>query len=52
MFTYLNDSDWHLRHAFFESIVGVAAFVGSSSLEAFILPLMTQALSGSLFSPS
>lgn len=46
MFTYLNDSDWELRHSFFESILGVAAFVGSTSLEAFIFPLMTQAVSG------
>ena len=45
MFTYLNDSDWQLRYSFFESIVGVAAFVGSTSLEAFIFPLMTQAVS-------
>ncbi|KAL7416414.1 hypothetical protein BDY24DRAFT_379669 [Mrakia frigida] len=44
MFTYLNDSDWELRYSFFESIVGVAAFVGSTSLEAFIFPLMTQAV--------
>ena len=42
--TYLNDRDWMLKSAFFESIVGVAALVGTSSLEDFILPLMTQAL--------
>jgi len=46
MFTYLNDSDWELRYSFFESIVGVAAFVGSTSLEAFIFPLMSQAVYG------
>ncbi|KAG8960407.1 Serine/threonine-protein kinase [Tulasnella sp. 419] len=43
--TYLNDRDWMLRWAFFDSIVGVAACVGSRSLEEYILPLMIQALS-------
>lgn len=42
--TYLNDRDWMLKCAFFETIVGIAAFVGSVSLEEFILPLMIQAL--------
>lgn len=46
MITYLNDRDWLLRHAFFESIVDVAACVGGRSLEEYILPLMIQALSG------
>ena len=46
MITYLNDRDWLLRYAFFESIVGVAACVGARSLEENILPLMIQALSG------
>ena len=46
MITYLNDADWLLRYAFFESIVDVAACVGSRSLEEYILPLMIQALSG------
>lgn len=46
MITYLNDRDWLLRHAFFDSIVDVAACVGSRSLEEYILPLMIQALSG------
>ncbi|KAH7106720.1 ARM repeat-containing protein [Auriculariales sp. MPI-PUGE-AT-0066] len=45
MITYLNDRDWLLRHAFFESIVDVAACVGARSLEDYILPLMIQALS-------
>ncbi|KAI9347770.1 hypothetical protein DFJ73DRAFT_451681 [Zopfochytrium polystomum] len=42
--TYLNDQDWQLRSAFFESIVGVGTFVGSRSLEEYILPLTIQAL--------
>ncbi|KAJ7865275.1 hypothetical protein B0H13DRAFT_2067981, partial [Mycena leptocephala] len=45
MITYLNDRDWLLRHAFFESIVDVAACAGGRSLEEYILPLMIQALS-------
>ena len=42
--TYLNDKDWILKCAFFRTIVGVATFVGGTSLEKFILPLMIQAL--------
>jgi phosphoinositide-3-kinase regulatory subunit 4 len=42
--TYLNDKDWILKCAFFEAVVGVAAYVGSTSLEEFILPLMIQSL--------
>ncbi|KAF5339043.1 hypothetical protein D9758_014111 [Tetrapyrgos nigripes] len=45
MITYLNDRDWLLRYAFFESIVDVAACAGGRSLEEYILPLMVQALS-------
>ncbi|TFK53148.1 ARM repeat-containing protein [Heliocybe sulcata] len=45
MLTYLNDREWLLRHAFFDSIVDVAACVGGKSLEEYILPLMIQALS-------
>ncbi|OBZ87474.1 putative serine/threonine-protein kinase VPS15 [Choanephora cucurbitarum] len=44
MITYLNDKDWMLRSAFFESIKGVGTFVGAKSLEEYILPLMIQAL--------
>ncbi|KAI6711580.1 hypothetical protein JHW43_005858 [Diplocarpon mali] len=44
MNTYLNDRNWMLKCAFFETIVGVATFLGGSSLEEFILPLMVQAL--------
>lgn len=42
--TYLNDKDWILKCAFFHTIVGVATFVGGTSFEEFILPLMIQAL--------
>ncbi|EKM56683.1 uncharacterized protein PHACADRAFT_183284 [Phanerochaete carnosa HHB-10118-sp] len=45
MITYLNDRDWLLRYAFFDSIVEVAACAGGRSLEDYILPLMIQALS-------
>ncbi|KAG9307924.1 hypothetical protein JVU11DRAFT_12894 [Chiua virens] len=45
MITYLNDRDWLLRQAFFDSIVDVAACAGGRSLEEYILPLMVQALS-------
>lgn len=45
MITYLNDRDWLLRYAFFESIIDVAACAGGRSLEEYILPLMVQALS-------
>ncbi|KAJ3162439.1 Serine/threonine-protein kinase [Geranomyces michiganensis] len=44
MITYLNGTDWQLRSAFFESIVGVGTYVGGQSLEEYILPLMVQAL--------
>lgn len=46
MITYLNDRDWHLRYAFFDSIVDVATCARGRSLEEYILPLMIQALSG------
>lgn len=48
--TFLNDRDWLLRCAFFHNIVGVSAFVGRSSLELFILPCITQALTGTCYS--
>ncbi|KAJ3330622.1 Serine/threonine-protein kinase [Blyttiomyces sp. JEL0837] len=47
MITYLNDPDWQLRSAFFESIVGVGTYVGSRSLEEYIMPLTLQALTDS-----
>lgn len=46
MITYLNDRDWLLRWAFFDSIVDVAACADGRSLEEYILPLMIQSLSG------
>ncbi|KAF3385143.1 Serine/threonine-protein kinase ppk19 [Penicillium rolfsii] len=42
--TYLNDRDWILKCAFFEAVVGVAAYVGSTNLEQYILPLMIQSM--------
>jgi len=42
--TYLNDRDWRLKCSFFETIVGVAVYIGGTNLEDFILPLMVQAL--------
>lgn len=42
--TYLNDRDWILKCAFFDAAVGIAAFLGSTTLEKFILPLMIQAV--------
>lgn len=42
--TYLNDKDWILRCSFYQALVGVASYVGSSSLEKFILPIMTGSL--------
>ena len=42
--TYLNDKDWILKCAFFRTVVGVAAFVGGTNFEDFILPLMIQSL--------
>ena len=42
--TYANDQDWILKCSFYESLVGVAAYVGSSSLESFLLPVMVQSL--------
>uniref|UniRef100_H3CAL5 non-specific serine/threonine protein kinase n=1 Tax=Tetraodon nigroviridis TaxID=99883 RepID=H3CAL5_TETNG len=45
MITFLNDkNDWHLRGAFFDSIVGVAAYVGWQS-SAVLKPLLQQGLS-------
>ena len=42
MITFLNDKqDWQLRGAFFDSIVGVAAYVGWQSL-VMLRPLLEQ----------
>lgn len=51
LISYLNDRDWMLRCGFFESIVGVATFVGGRSMEEYILPLLTQAITGSISIP-
>ncbi|RMD43601.1 hypothetical protein DV735_g1503, partial [Chaetothyriales sp. CBS 134920] len=42
--TYLNEKDWMLRCTFFDALVGVASYVGTSSLEKFILPIMVGSL--------
>ncbi|KAL8988278.1 MAG: hypothetical protein Q9177_002628 [Variospora cf. flavescens] len=42
--TYLNDKDWILKCAFFQTVVGVATLIGGTGLEDFILPIMVQAL--------
>jgi len=45
MLTFFNDKrDWRLRAVFFDSIVGVATYCGSRSMEFFILPLMEKYL--------
>ena len=46
MITYLNDRNWLLRYAFFDSVVDAVACLGGRHLEEYIYPLMTQALSG------
>ncbi|CCX33476.1 Similar to Putative serine/threonine-protein kinase VPS15; acc. no. Q9UVG6 [Pyronema omphalodes CBS 100304] len=42
--TYLNDQNWILRAAFFETITGIATYLGSVALEEYIMPLMVQSL--------
>ncbi|KKF95724.1 Serine/threonine-protein kinase VPS15 [Ceratocystis platani] len=42
--TYLNDRDWMLKCAFFDTVVGISTLVGVTALEQFILPLLMQAL--------
>jgi len=45
MLTFFNDKrDWRLRVAFFRSIVGVATYVGSKSLDRYVLPLIEKCL--------
>lgn len=44
--TYLNTRDWLLRKSWNQSAVNVAACVGSSSLEEYILPLISLSLAG------
>ena len=52
MITYLNDRDWLLRYAFFDSVIDIAACLGGRNLEEYIFPLITQALSGRLINIS
>ncbi|CDK29387.1 unnamed protein product [Kuraishia capsulata CBS 1993] len=47
LITYLNDKYAPLRVAFVESIVGISIFVGVTSLEQYILPLLVQTLADS-----
>ncbi|KPI36077.1 Serine/threonine-protein kinase VPS15 [Cyphellophora attinorum] len=42
--TYLNERDWILKCSFFDALVGIATYVGTSSLEKFILPIMVGSL--------
>ncbi len=42
--TYLNDANWELRCSFFESVVGIATFLGSKGLEEYLLPLIMQSI--------
>lgn len=42
--TYLNDKDWMLRCAFFDTITGIATYLGAVALEEYIMPLMVQSL--------
>lgn len=42
--TYLNDRDARLRLSLFDSMVGLAPFVGAVSLEQYVVPLMMQSL--------
>lgn len=42
--TYLNEHDWLLKCAFHDALVGVATYIGTSSLERYILPLMMGSL--------
>lgn len=42
MITFLNDTDWQLRAAFFRHIVEVGSYAGSEGLQAFLLPCLQQ----------
>lgn len=44
MVTFLNELDWQLRAAFFESAVGVVSYIGLPAVEDVIIPLMQQSL--------
>lgn len=45
LITYLNDKSSALRLAFVKSIIGISIYVGTISLEQYILPLLVQSLS-------
>lgn len=48
MFTFFNEKkDWRLRLAFFKSIVAVATYCGSQSIERQVLPFIEKCLSDS-----
>ena len=44
LITCLNDRDWQMRASFLAAVPAVAPFVGTISLEAFILPCIEQAI--------
>lgn len=44
MVTFLNEMDWQLRSAFFESAVGVVSYIGLSAVEDVVIPLMLRSL--------
>jgi phosphoinositide-3-kinase regulatory subunit 4 len=45
LITYLNDKSPQLRVAFVEAVIGLSIYVGTISLEHYILPLLVQTLS-------
>ncbi|KAH3677232.1 hypothetical protein WICMUC_001813 [Wickerhamomyces mucosus] len=44
LITYLNDRNLLLRLSFIESVIGLSIYVGATSLEHYILPLLVQTL--------
>lgn len=44
LITYLNDKSSFLRISFVEAVVGLSIYVGTTSLEHYILPLLVQTL--------
>lgn len=44
LITYLNDKSAFLRISFVEAVVGLSIYVGTASLEHYILPLLVQTL--------
>jgi phosphoinositide-3-kinase regulatory subunit 4 len=41
---YLNESDWRLRLALVNSLATIAPFVGTHSIQQFVLPLLSEGL--------